>query len=176
MDSGGAVIFISLVILTLTIWLTILCGVLFRQRLDIRHLKRMLEKDIKEVDNRRRLQSHLTARYAYINAHKIRGPLARILGLVHLLEIDQTANKEHLYKLIYEAARELDASIREMNKNLKKVTEKIHLQQRLLIHNDCLRGQGWSKNFRKKNVQLLLGLHLPATRGNRASDHHTLKP
>ena len=57
--------------------------------------------------------------YANLNAHKVRGPLARILGLLSLT--DHTSNEEELKKLIEKmdySASELNDIITEMNKVL----------------------------------------------------------
>jgi len=61
--------------------------------------------------------------YAHINSHEVRAPLARILGLVNLLEYDN--NKTVTLSLISklkESANELDKVVRDMNRLLEKGT------------------------------------------------------
>ncbi len=58
--------------------------------------------------------------YAFFNSHKVRGPLARILGLIQLFELEE-ANRPHSEKALFYAeqlkssALELDAIIHEIN-------------------------------------------------------------
>jgi signal transduction histidine kinase len=54
--------------------------------------------------------------YAFINAHKVRSPLARILGLVNLIGIEITLsdNGEELLKHLNLSARELDEILKEV--------------------------------------------------------------
>ena len=61
--------------------------------------------------------------YPHINSHEVRAPLARILGLVNLLEYDN--NKTVTLSLISklkESANELDKVVRDMNRLLEKGT------------------------------------------------------
>lgn len=54
---------------------------------------------------------------AWLQSHVIRAPLARLMGLTHLLELtphDQIPEREKLEKLILEAANELDQVIQEI--------------------------------------------------------------
>ena len=53
------------------------------------------------------------ADYAFLNAHKVRGPLARILGLADVLPLAGSRAEEEKYlQLIVASARELDTVIR----------------------------------------------------------------
>ena len=70
------------------------------------------------------LQNQKLIEYAFYNAHKVRGPLARILGLVYLLkrEADKIGfvdNDQYLDKLS-ESANELDIAVREMSHYLNE--------------------------------------------------------
>ena len=70
------------------------------------------------------LQNQKLIEYAFYNAHKVRGPLARILGLVYLLKreaekIGFVDNDQYLEKLS-ESANELDIAVREMSQNLNE--------------------------------------------------------
>jgi hypothetical protein len=60
--------------------------------------------------------------HAFINAHKVRGPLARILGLVNL--IGQEVNLDHTGKDLLDrldvSARELDTILKEVRANLEE--------------------------------------------------------
>jgi hypothetical protein len=70
------------------------------------------------------LQNKKLLEYAFYNAHKVRGPLARILGLVHLLKLEADKigfidNDQYLEKLS-ESANELDIAVREMSHYLNE--------------------------------------------------------
>jgi signal transduction histidine kinase len=70
------------------------------------------------------LQNQKLLEYAFYNAHKVRGPLARILGLVYLLKreadnIGFVDNDQYLEKLS-ESATELDIAVREMSQYLNE--------------------------------------------------------
>jgi light-regulated signal transduction histidine kinase (bacteriophytochrome) len=65
------------------------------------------------------LQNQKLLEYAFYNAHKVRGPLARILGLVYLLkrEADNIGfvDKDRYLEKLSESATELDIAVREMS-------------------------------------------------------------
>jgi light-regulated signal transduction histidine kinase (bacteriophytochrome) len=65
------------------------------------------------------LQNQKLLEYAFYNAHKVRGPLARILGLVYLLkrEADNIGfvDKDRYLEKLSESANELDIAVREMS-------------------------------------------------------------
>ena len=53
------------------------------------------------------------ADFAFLNAHKMRGPLARILGLVDILRFTQSREQEREYlQHIIQSASELDQVIK----------------------------------------------------------------
>lgn len=56
--------------------------------------------------------------YAFYNAHKLRGPLARLLGLINLFKLDYIHPGElpTVISKLDEAASELDAMVKEINK------------------------------------------------------------
>jgi signal transduction histidine kinase len=60
--------------------------------------------------------------HAFINAHKVRSPLARILGLVNLIghEIKLSKTGEELLTHLNQSAYELDDILREVRKNLEE--------------------------------------------------------
>lgn len=60
--------------------------------------------------------------YAFFNSHKVRGPLARIMGLIYLIQLDtskkgcdfRNESSEYISRL-YESAIELDMVVKEIN-------------------------------------------------------------
>lgn len=63
------------------------------------------------------LQNKALKKYAFLNAHKIRGPLARVLGLVDLIHLQGLKSQETV--LLDESAKELDKEIISAQKNLE---------------------------------------------------------
>ncbi|MBL6448511.1 hypothetical protein JMN32_19530 [Fulvivirga sp. 29W222] len=92
------------------------------QNENIRLLNHQLEFKVKartkslEESNKRLLQ------YAHDNAHKVRAPLARLLGLVYLNKISKNEDMRVLMEKIGEAARELDEITRALGRNLTERT------------------------------------------------------
>ncbi|HTJ50298.1 MAG TPA: hypothetical protein VL443_12630 [Cyclobacteriaceae bacterium] len=67
------------------------------------------------IDQNKRIIHH-----AFINAHKVRSPLARILGLVNLIghEAELNKNGQELLKHLNQSANELDDILKEVRVNL----------------------------------------------------------
>jgi tetratricopeptide (TPR) repeat protein len=78
-----------------------------------------LESIVEERTREVKMQNEKLIEYAYFNAHKVRGPLARILGLVSLLKLEELSPwiKEFTDKM-EDSASELDQVIHEINKKL----------------------------------------------------------
>jgi ligand-binding sensor domain-containing protein len=83
---------------------------------EIIQLNLTLEKKIKEKTLHLRTQNEKLKDYAYYNAHKIRGPLARILGLIILMQEESDTLQMTVYlSLLKIVADELDTKIKEIN-------------------------------------------------------------
>jgi signal transduction histidine kinase len=67
-------------------------------------------------------QNKKLLQYAFINAHKVRSPLARILGLVNLIgyEIDLNEKGRDLLRHLNLSANELDDVLKEVRVNLEE--------------------------------------------------------
>lgn len=81
------------------------------------HLEGLVEVRTLEIKK----QNELLRNYAYFNAHKVRGPLARILGLIYLIKIETPQKQEDFLDFIQRlevCANELDLTIREINEIL----------------------------------------------------------
>ncbi len=86
---------------------------------DINRINENLENIVAERTQKLRLQNEKLIKYSFINSHDIRGPLARVLGLIYLLGKDTEPQvlKTSLGKLS-EAAGELDQVIKETSELL----------------------------------------------------------
>lgn len=75
-----------------------------------------LEGSIGERTRQLNQQNKQLIQYAYFNAHKVRGPLARIMGLVNLLpKAAHPLESEFIQDRLAESAQELDKVIHEIN-------------------------------------------------------------
>lgn len=88
-----------------------------------------LEGIVKERTRTITEQNKKILEYVFYNSHQVRGPLARILGLVSLFR-KNAVNSEEFQKnlrIIQQEAEELDLMVRNMNRTLEK--EKIALRK-----------------------------------------------
>ncbi|HTJ49328.1 MAG TPA: tetratricopeptide repeat protein [Cyclobacteriaceae bacterium] len=80
-----------------------------------------LEKEVDLRTEKIKIQNQKLIEYAYFNAHNVRGPLARILGLAMLMEMESSAEALRDYnERIHFCAIELDNVIREISVKLEK--------------------------------------------------------
>ncbi|WHZ08139.1 MAG: hypothetical protein OJF59_001892 [Cytophagales bacterium] len=73
------------------------------------------------LESQVRFQTNQILSYAFQNAHRVRGPLARIMGLIYLIEkgmISENEIKSVLEKIMV-SAKEMDEVVREINQSLE---------------------------------------------------------
>ena len=88
---------------------------------EIQGINENLEMLVKERTAELEKKNQALEEYAFINAHKLRGPVASILGLLNLLakcnpEDDASVIREHLHH----SASKLDAVVRSITKAIEK--------------------------------------------------------
>lgn len=87
---------------------------------EVKTLNENLEKLVLERTTKINKQFEQLKRYVDINAHEVRAPLARLLGLLSLLKIEtDEALKVDLLDKINSSSEELDAIIKKMNSLLE---------------------------------------------------------
>lgn len=87
----------------------------------ISSLNNSLEKTIERRTLELTVRNVQLSEYAFMNSHKVRGPLARILGLLALNKEDlNKGERDEVYLKMEEAAKELDAVVSDMNKKLNE--------------------------------------------------------
>jgi tetratricopeptide (TPR) repeat protein len=88
---------------------------------EITHINNNLEKLVEEKTSRILQQGDRLERYAFQNSHDVRGPLARILGLVRLLNMKGLKPEEVPFIIgeIENATNQLDLVIRKINSSLE---------------------------------------------------------
>ena len=86
---------------------------------EIQHMNEHLEEMVNEKTMEVKIQNQKLLEYAYFNAHKVRGPIARLLGLVNIINLNPTADEtKELLDKISDNANELDDVVREINRKL----------------------------------------------------------
>ena len=85
----------------------------------IERINKRLNQMIEDKTARLEKQNYQLIEYAFFNSHKVRGPLARVMGLVELLKNVESNSDRNLYlEKLEESAEELDLDINEINKIL----------------------------------------------------------
>lgn len=83
-----------------------------------------LEKMVKERTQKIEQQNIQIIGYAFANAHRVRGPLARILGLVSLMKKGiKTEEIPQYIEMLDKAAQELNTVVKEINELLEEETQ-----------------------------------------------------
>lgn len=87
---------------------------------EVRALNDNLEKIVHSRTEKINEQLQLLDKYVHMNSHEVRGPLARILGLISLIKMDkENMTQPGLVEKLTQAAEELDLVIRKMNRLLE---------------------------------------------------------
>lgn len=93
---------------------------LLKLNTDIHAMNENLEAMVQERTEEIGRQNQRLIEYAFFTAHEVRGPLARILGLVELAKINELKDeREEIMGRLKEAAEELDEVIRTINRKLE---------------------------------------------------------
>lgn len=90
---------------------------LYNQQRELNEIRNKLEATIPEKITEVQNRADVLNEYAFINAHHVRGPLARVLGLIYLIELENNgkASPEALHK-IKRSAEDMDAIIGKINR------------------------------------------------------------
>lgn len=65
------------------------------------------------------LQNEILFKYSYRNAHHLRGPVARLLGLATIYKLDTTQNADFYVEKMVDQAHEIDSVIKQINIDLE---------------------------------------------------------
>jgi len=83
-------------------------------------LNENLERIVEERTQKINIHLDQLNLYAHMNAHEVRAPLARILGLLHLIKMEKDeAAKQELLDLVFTASEDLDNVVKKMNRLLE---------------------------------------------------------
>ncbi len=78
-----------------------------------------LEGIINERTARIQEQNEILLRYSYTNAHHLRGPVARLLGLASIYRLDSSLNANFILTKMEEQANEIDLVVKQINIELE---------------------------------------------------------
>ena len=78
-----------------------------------------LEKTVNERTAKLRAQNLTLVKYSYTNAHHLRGPVARLLGLAMVYNLEPTSNPDFYIKKMEDQAKEIDSVIRQIGLDLE---------------------------------------------------------
>ncbi|HVD97471.1 MAG TPA: histidine kinase dimerization/phospho-acceptor domain-containing protein [Cytophagaceae bacterium] len=94
----------------------------FNKNEEVNHLNKNLEELVKLRTEKLNDLNKRLRDYSFLNSHKVRAPLARIMGIMNLIHAEeQKTENENLRKyldLLQDSAEELDRVINEMNAHL----------------------------------------------------------
>jgi GAF domain-containing protein len=82
-----------------------------QQNKEIALINEGLEERVKQRTEELEIQNKRLVEYAFINSHLLRGPLSRILGLINLMEHDNTMKESEMLDLLRKSGDELDQVI-----------------------------------------------------------------
>jgi signal transduction histidine kinase len=96
------------------------------QKEEIEVINNNLEQIIIDRTEKIKDQETRITKFAFINAHKVRSPLARIMGLLNLIELekDKAGTLEECLPKLQSSAEELNDMLREVNETLTGINVK----------------------------------------------------
>ncbi len=77
-----------------------------------------LEKMVHDRTDKIKQQNEQLIKYSYNNAHHLRGPVARVLGLIQVSRLAESVDHAFLFQKIEEQTYEIDAVVRKINDEL----------------------------------------------------------
>ncbi len=88
---------------------------------EIKGINENLEMLVKQRTDELQKKNAALEEYAFINAHKLRGPLASILGLINLIEkTDLDAEAREIHRRLQQSADELDDIVRTITQAIER--------------------------------------------------------
>ncbi len=86
---------------------------------DLNSLNTGLEKIVDERTTKIIAQNEILYKYSYANAHHLRGPVARLLGLASIYKADPKIEATFIIDKMEEQAHEIDAVVKQINIDLE---------------------------------------------------------
>lgn len=89
----------------------------------LNELNMTLEKKVMERTAKIQSQNEILIKYSYANAHHLRGPVARLLGLANVYDLDPARDVDFLVQKMREEAQSIDSVIKQINEDLNTSSE-----------------------------------------------------
>jgi signal transduction histidine kinase len=86
---------------------------------DLNVLNKNLEQMVSERTAKIKAQNDMLISYSHTNAHHLRGPVARLLGLATIYELESGGKVDALVQKMIEQANEIDAVVKKINADLE---------------------------------------------------------
>jgi signal transduction histidine kinase len=93
--------------------------VLVQTQENLNALNSDLELIISERTAKIQAQNEILLKYSYTNAHDLRGPVARLLGLASVYRLEGNQNGEFIIAKMEDQAKEIDAVVKKINTDLE---------------------------------------------------------
>lgn len=81
-------------------------------------MNRNLEDIVSERTARIQQQNEVLIRYSYTNAHQLRGPVARLMGLASIYKLDGNTDPEFIVQKMVDEAYAIDSVVKQINLEL----------------------------------------------------------
>jgi len=88
---------------------------------EITAINEQLEESVKQRTEKIIVQNKRMMKYAFINSHKLRAPICRLLGLINLLEKVDTEERKYIVTQLKNSSIELDEISTEINHLLEEI-------------------------------------------------------
>ena len=82
-------------------------------------LNRNLERMVMERTEKVHAQNQMLLKYTYTNAHHLRGPVARLLGLINIHKLDPNPDYSFFMSKMEDQATEIDNVVKQINEELE---------------------------------------------------------
>jgi hypothetical protein len=82
-------------------------------------LNRNLERIVMERTEKVHAQNQMLLKYTYTNAHHLRGPVARLLGLINVHKLDPNPDYNFFMTKMEDQAMEIDTVVKKINEELE---------------------------------------------------------
>ncbi len=83
----------------------------------------VLNKDLEKIVNERtakiQIQNEILIKYSYTNAHHLRGPVARLLGLGSIYKLENQPDADFIIEKMVDQAIQIDSVIKQINIDLE---------------------------------------------------------
>ena len=93
---------------------------LLQSQQNLHELNINLERMVNERTEKIIQQNEQLIKYSYTNAHHLRGPVARVLGLIQVSKLEDSLDHSFIFQKIEEQTFEIDAVVRKINDELEK--------------------------------------------------------